>query len=219
VLLRAEGRKEQTVARRMADGRGQGIVQARFHQHAGGQLGEGRPPAPSLRFASGGAVGRGGGQAELGAVQRHQPPSTAKGLGLACPRGQGPQGPRHQLGDHLPGSAGPPVGARALTQAVLEEEREVLGQRARGVHEVRDQGRQQRGQRDARLASAARRLVGQLVRGDEGSKGRLEAVGRLRTSPRRACRLGAVWAADSSRSGTRLAPPQLVPEVCHNVSR
>src|SRR5439155_1835621 len=60
----------------------------------------------------------------------------------------------HQFGEDLPGQTGTALTPRTVGQGCVEELGEMLGERAGGVHEVEDQGREQLPQRHARSAPA-----------------------------------------------------------------
>jgi len=110
--------------------------------------------------------------------------AIAEGLRVARLAGQRAQCPRHQLREHLPGQPRPSVGARTVVERVLEQHRQVLRQGAGGVHDMKHQARQQRGQGDPRLASAPLWYGGQLLRCDEFIERAQKAVRRLGTPPR-----------------------------------
>jgi hypothetical protein len=94
-----------------ADGRGQGMMQAQFEQHAGGDFGEGGPPAPAFGLARRGLALRRVGQTELRAVQRDPPPAPPERLGRRGRLGQGTQPQPHQLRGRPPTAGG--CGARS----------------------------------------------------------------------------------------------------------
>lgn len=136
-----------------ANRRGQRIVQPDLQQHGRPQLGERGPAAARPRFLPPRRDLRRVGQAELSAIEGDQPPAAPKRLALP-PGRPGPQHPTHQLRKDLPRQAGPTVGPRTVGQRVVEHVREMLRQRARVLHHVKDQRRQQLAQRHPRFAPA-----------------------------------------------------------------
>ena len=164
------------------DGRRQGIVQAQFEQHARGDFGEGRAPAPGLGLAGGGFDLRRVGQTELRAVQGDQPPAAPERVGLGSSLGQRPQAQAQQLGKDFPRQAGAAFTEGTLRQGVLAELGEMFGQSAGGVQDMEDQGLEHPGQRDAGLAATA---LGQ--HGQSGAKTLMEGgweTGRSRSRGR-----------------------------------
>ena len=64
------------------------------------------------------------------------------------------QAQTHQLTEDFPGQAGAAFAEGTLAKSILKELPEMFGQRAGSVHEMKDQGREHLGQRDARTTSA-----------------------------------------------------------------
>ena len=129
------------------------VVQAHFQQDGGRQFGERRAPAARPRLRDRGRdLGRVG-QAELRAIERDQAPPAPKCVALPA-RGLRPQHAPHQLGKDLPRHTGAPIGPRTVGQRVVEQVREMLGQRPGILHYVKRQGGQQVAQRHAGFAPA-----------------------------------------------------------------
>jgi hypothetical protein len=114
-------------------------VQAEFEQHAGGDFGKGGVPSAAFGLARAGLVLRRVGQAELRAIQSHQPPAAPESIGLFFSIREGLERQAHEFREDLPRQARAPVTPRTLGERAAKEQQGVLAECAGEIHKVEDQ--------------------------------------------------------------------------------
>ena len=161
-------------------------------EHVGRDLGEGGPAATRLCFGDRAVRDlRRIGQAELRAIDGHEPLAPPKGLAVVARRCARAQRAPHQVGKDLPRQTPPTIGLGTVGQRRAEQLEQVVGQCPHVLHHMKCQGGQQLCQSHEWGAPATARQgrhasgTHQLLPRREKSRRRLRRIGTPRPAAAR----------------------------------